>query len=97
MAENKHKSQAEKAAQNAAKNAKPKASAPASKKMVNDMKKAHAGDKKNEGGKATANTEERQVPPRLISSLIFLGVFILFLIIFIFIIHDYHHLTSKLY
>ena len=82
MAENKHKSQAEKAAQNAAKNAKPKASAPASKKMVNDMKKAQAGDKKNEGGKATANTEERQVPPRLISSLIFLGVFILFLIIF---------------
>ena len=82
MADNKYKSQAEKAAQNAAKNSKPKASAPASKKMVNDMKKAQANDKKQADAKATANAEEKQIPPRLISSLVFLGMFILFLIIF---------------
>ena len=82
MADNKYKSQAEKAAQNAAKNSKPKASAPASKKMVSDMKKAQANDKKQTDAKATANAEEKQIPPRLISSLVFLGMFILFLIIF---------------
>jgi len=82
MADNKHKSQAEKAAHSASKNAKPKVTAAGSKKALSDSKKVSVNDKNAKKNGVPVNTEDKQIPPRLISSLVFLGLFILFLIIF---------------
>jgi len=83
MADSKYRSQAEKAARsasrgssNGAKNTKSK-SAP--KKQHAPSNKSTPADKKN---KEITENEEQRIPPRLISSLIFLGLFILFLIVF---------------
>lgn len=69
MAENKHKSQAHKAAS----------------KSGSAAKKPSSGNAGNGNKKGTvaASSEKHQVPPRLISSVVFLSLFILFFIIFV--------------
>ena len=89
MAEKKYKSQAEKAAYTASKNAKQKTKASDGKNKVADVKAKSEKDKKKVAENktksdvsATVDAEERSLPPRLISSLVFLGLFIVFVIIF---------------
>ena len=67
MAENKHKSQAQKAAS----------------KSGGSSKKPAADNHTSKNAKSTSRPEKVQVPPRLISSVIFLSLFILFFVIFV--------------
>ena len=83
MADNKYKSQAEKAARSASKGAKPATKSRSStgstqKKAANTDSRAQNTRKNTEVKK----NQEQRIPPRLISSLIFLGLFILFLVVF---------------
>lgn len=76
MAQKKYQSQAEKAAGSASKAQKHNVSATGDKNL-----KKTSNDKKPDVNKEKLNNEESKMPPRLISSLIFLGLFVLFLII----------------
>ena len=67
MAENKHKSQAQKAAS----------------KSGGTSKKPAADNHTSKNSKSNSKPENVQVPPRLISSVIFLSLFILFFVIFV--------------
>ena len=77
----KYKSQAEKAAGSASKANKHNVSASGDKSMKKSAKDKSTVSKNSKNVAKEAKNEDNKLPPRLISSLIFLGLFILFLVL----------------